>query len=62
MEEEFTLKSVVDFMEARGFHVKEAEEIHESRLDRNDAGAMYYREGPLKIVGVRLTVTPKDAG
>jgi len=55
MEVEFTLKNVVDFMEAHGFHVNEAREEK-----RSEAGC----PGPLpqdsEAGAIRLKITPAE--
>jgi DUF1009 family protein len=61
---EFTLKSVVDFMEASGFHVREAQEIGEG-FDTLPLGGktVALGNGTVRLEGklgaIRLEITPK---
>jgi hypothetical protein len=51
---EFTLKELVNFIEASGFHVEAAEELPEE-----DPGVLESLDGP-PIRAVRLTITPGE--
>jgi hypothetical protein len=55
MNSEFTLKNVVEFLEAQGFYVREAREIEE---DRTDNPFEVKRKPERKVEAIRVEIAP----
>ncbi|MDR0475101.1 MAG: hypothetical protein LBH43_15680 [Treponema sp.] len=58
MNTKFTLKNVVDFMEAQGFHVREAREIEGIKIFK-PCGSADKQSPERKIEAIEIEIAPK---